>query len=752
MTWTLDAARTSRHLPRGLSVAGWALLIVGGIVGMLIQSSTRAPVPEVPLTIGMGVFFALLLARLVVALLRQPERRTAIASMTIGVTLWAAGSATVASVVHAEAPTFPAPGEMLFLAAYVAMAAFVRFDAGHRRGAAMTPWLDAVIVCGGAGALAAVLLLTPFVQAFPQGGVPLMIALIYPVINVVLALVVIGQWALAARPMSRRDVTLVAGFLLMAFAESSLILKLSTGPYQFSMTVIILWGSALLLLVGAACSPRPPQATLARRLPAWFLAVSFLLAIVLLVARPQGTVGAAVAIPAVLTLLATSLRLTIALKESRESTENYRLAVTDDLTGLPNRRALMRELDERLPGPEPVSLILFDLDGFKEVNDTLGHGAGDTLLELVALRIRETLPAYLPFARVGGDEFAVICPTDDEIALMELAALIRQTLLARARVDGLDLAIDASAGIAIRDGEVSNAVDLLRRADVAMYEAKTNRSGAQIYSADRDEFSRQRLQLNDELRKALDRGQIQVWYQPKVSARTDAIVGVEALVRWEHPERGLLSPISFLAAARRAGLMQQMSEVIIEQALTDAARWRAAGQSLNLAINIAPSEILTEALMPLVYRGLARTGFPADSLTVEVTEDTFLNDPERARELLQDIRAHGVRTSVDDYGTGFSSLAYLRDLPLNELKMDRSFIAGILADARTHTIVRSTIDMAHALDLIVVAEGVESAHVAAAVAAMDVDVLQGYAIAPPMHPDDLLAWAIEKQRPVIRPI
>jgi diguanylate cyclase (GGDEF)-like protein len=641
---------------------------------------------------------------------------------------------------------------MLFLAAYVAMAAFVRFDAGHRRGAAMTPWLDAVIVCGGAGALAAVLLLTPFVQAFPQGGVPLMIALIYPVINVVLALVVVGQWALAARPMSRRDVTLVGGFLLMAFAESSLILKLSTGPYQFSMTVIVLWGSALLLLVGAACSPRPPQATLARRLPAWFLAVSFLLAIILLVARPQGTVGVAVAIPAVITLLATSLRLTIALKESRESTENYRLAVTDDLTGLPNRRALMMELDRRLPGEAPVSLVLFDLDGFKEVNDTLGHGAGDTLLELVGLRVREVLPANLAFARVGGDEFAVICSTSDEIELMELASLIRQTLLARARVDDLDLAVDASIGIAIRDAEVSNAVDLLRRADVAMYEAKTNRSGAQVYSADRDEFSRQRLQLNDELRKALDRQQIQVWYQPKVSARTDAVVGVEALVRWEHPDRGLLSPISFLAAARRAGLMQQMSEVIIEQAVNDSARWRAAGLNLSVAINIAPSELLTEALMPLVYRALVRTGVPADSITVEVTEDTFLNDPERARELLQDIRAHGVRTSVDDYGTGFSSLAYLRDLPLNELKMDRSFVAGVLADPRSHTIVRSTIDMAHALDLVVVAEGVESTHVAEAVTAMGVDVLQGYAIAPPMHPDDLLAWALMRRRPVIRPL
>ncbi|MDO8309219.1 MAG: EAL domain-containing protein [Actinomycetota bacterium] len=735
---------------RSLAIVGWIGLAVGAVVGVVLESRTEGPPNELALTLSMAMFYLLLLGRLFTAMSAYPERRAALASLTAAITLWAAGSASVNSLIHSGVPHFPSPGEVLFLTAYIAFAAFVRFDAGHRRGGRATPWLDALIVCGGAGALAAALLLTPFVAAFPEGGVPLMVALIYPVLDVVLALIVVGQWALASRSMTRRELALIAGFLIMALADSSLVLKLSTGPYAFTITLIILWGLALMLIVGSACTARPPQASLARRLPASFLAASFLLAIILLVARPEGTVGMAIAIPAVVTLLATSARLIIALRESRAASENYRLAVTDDLTGLPNRRALLKELDERIASAEPLSLLLLDLDGFKEVNDTLGHSAGDTLLELIALRIRESLPASLMFARVGGDEFAVIYATEDEIELLEQAATIRQTLLARARIDGLDLAVDASMGIAVREEGDAQAVDILRRADVAMYEAKTTRTGAQIYNVDRDEFSRARLQMGDELRRALQRGQIRTWYQPKVDAATARIIGVEALVRWEHPERGVLSPLAFLPVARRVGLMQQLSEAIVKQAISDAAAWHREGLELNVAINVAPPELLSGALMPVVYRALERSPVPLDGITIEVTEDTFINDPEHARDLLIDIRRHGLRTSIDDYGTGFSSLAYLRDLPLSELKMDRSFVSSVLTDPRSRTIVESTINMAHALDLHVVAEGVESQEVADAVTSLGVDVLQGYFIAPPMRAFDVADWAADWNRPAMR--
>jgi EAL domain-containing protein (putative c-di-GMP-specific phosphodiesterase class I) len=323
---------------------------------------------------------------------------------------------------------------------------------------------------------------------------------------------------------------------------------------------------------------------------------------------------------------------------------------------------------------------------------------------------------------------------------MEQAQAIRSTLLAPAKVDGMDLSMHASLGITIREPGDSRAADMLRRADVAMYEAKVTRSGAQLYDAQRDEFSRQRLRMGEELRRALQKGQVVTWYQPKVDALTQQAVGMEALVRWDHPERGMIPPMAFLSVARRSGLMQELSEVVASRAISDAARWQRAGLDLNVAINLAPSELLSGKILPIIYAAIEAAKIPTHVITIEVTEDTFLADPERAREVLLDVRRHGLKTSIDDYGTGFSSLAYLRDLPVTELKMDRSFVSTVCTDDRSRLIVASTVDMAHALDLRVVAEGVESAAVTAEVVAMGVDLLQGYHQSPPMPADQVEGW------------
>jgi diguanylate cyclase (GGDEF)-like protein len=481
----------------------------------------------------------------------------------------------------------------------------------------------------------------------------------------------------------------------------------------------------------------------ARALPGGFLIASFITAIVLLLIRPEGLLGWAIGIPAALTLLATGARLAVALRDSRVAGEAFQLAQTDDLTGLPNRRAVLKALDDGISAQRPLGLMLLDLDGFKEVNDTLGHSAGDTLLELVALRMRESLPPEILLARIGGDEFAILVYEDDELDLLERAQAIRQTLLAPAKVDGMDLAMHASLGITIREAGDTRAADMLRRSDVAMYEAKVTRSGAQLYDAQRDEFSRQRLRMGEELRRALRKGHVVTWYQPKIDAVTQMTVGMEALVRWEHPERGMIPPMAFLSVARRSGLMQELSEVVARKAVADAARWQRAGLDLNVAINLAPSELLSGKLLPILYEAIESAGIPSHVITVEVTEDTFLADPERAREILLDVRRHGLKTSIDDYGTGFSSLAYLRDLPVTELKMDRSFVATVCTDDRSRLIVASTIDMAHALDLRVVAEGVESAAVTAEVVALGVDLLQGYHQSPPMPSDQVEGWVRE---------
>ena len=736
----LRSLRDGETLVRVLGPVGWVVIVGGGLSAFFAAPADSSEVDQPILVFTLALFFTLLMIRIVTAAVIWPSRRLALIALAIGILLWAVGSAILNAAVPASATTFPAPGEFFFLASYLGLAAFVVLDATSRSSRAETAWLDAAIVLGGTGAIAGALLLSPFASNFPEGGIALLVAVLYPLIDLVLALVVVGQWALSARPWSWRTASLIAGFVLMAVADSSLVLNLSEGTYAFSIYLDMMWGAAFMLIAGAAVAPRPPQVSMARRLPGGFLIASFVAAIFLLLIRPQGVLGWAIAIPAAVTLLATGARLAVALRESRQAAEAFQLAQTDDLTGLPNRRAVLRALDDGIAAQRPMGLMLLDLDGFKEVNDTLGHSAGDTLLELIALRMRDSLPQEIQLARIGGDEFAILVHDDDELDLLERAQSIRQTLLAPAKVDGMDLAMHASLGITIREPGDTRAADLLRRADVAMYEAKVTRSGAQLYDAQRDEFSRQRLRMGEELRRSLQKGHVVVWYQPKVDAMTQMAVGMEALVRWAHPERGMIPPMAFLSVARRSGLMHELSEVVARAAVADAQKWQRAGLDLNVAINLAPSELLSGKLLPLLYDFIHRAEIPSHTITVEVTEDTFLADPERARDILTEVRRHGLKTSIDDYGTGFSSLAYLRDLPVTELKMDRSFVATVCTDDRSRLIVSSTIDMAHALDLRVVAEGVESAAVTAEVVAMGVDLLQGYHMSPPMPANQVEAW------------
>jgi diguanylate cyclase (GGDEF)-like protein len=736
----LASLRQGETLVRVLGPVGWVIIVAGGISAYFAAPPDSLEVNQPVLLVTMGLFFVTMLIRVIVAAVIWQPRRVALLALAGGIVLWALASAGLNAATPGTPTSFPSPGEVVFLASYIGFVAFILLDASSRSSRAETAWLDAAIVVGGTGAVAGALLLTPFATVFPEGGLPLLIAVLYPLIDLVLALLVVGQWALAARSGGRRTLTLILGFVVLAIADTSLVLNLSTGTYGFTMLLDMAWGVSFMLIVGAAVAPKPPQVSVARRLPGAFLVGSFIVAILLMLIRPDGVLGWAIGIPAAVTLLATGARLVIALRDSRHASEAIQMAQTDDLTGLPNRRAVLKALDDGITAERPLGLMLLDLDGFKEVNDTLGHSAGDTLLELIALRMRDALPPETLLARIGGDEFAIVTQHDDELDLLEQAQAIRQTLLAPAKVDGMDLAMHASLGITVREPGDTRAADMLRRSDIAMYEAKVTRAGAQLYDAQRDEFSRQRLRMGEELRRAIAKGQVVPWYQPKVDAVTNQAVGLEALVRWEHPERGMIPPMAFLSVARRAGLMHELSELVVRRAVADAAMWRRNGLDLNVAVNLAPAELLSGTVLPIAYDLIAAADLPAHCVTIEVTEDSFLADPERARDILLDVRRHGLKTSIDDYGTGFSSLAYLRDLPVTELKMDRSFVATVHTDDRSRLIVNSTIDMAHALDLRVVAEGVESAAVAAEVVAMGVDLLQGYHLSAPMPASQVDAW------------
>jgi diguanylate cyclase (GGDEF)-like protein len=744
----------SRHVPetvvRVLGWAGWAVILLAGVAGFLANPEADSVADETILVAALSIFFVILLARVVLTAVTRKSSRARLIPFAVGIVLFAAGSAVLNGTSDPSTTEFPAPGEWLFISAYVAWAAFLVLDANQRRGTNITAWLDAIVLIGAVSALAGAILLTPFEYAFPQGGLPLFAAVLYPMLDLAFAVVVVGQWALSARAWNRATIMLGLGFLALALADSTFVLNLSIGTYNISTAGSLLWGVAFMLMTAGAIAPKPPITAVSRRLPSSFLVVSFLVALALLLLRPEEMLGWAIAIPAALTLLATGARLVLALQESRRATEAFHLARTDDLTGLPNRRAVLSSLDEGIRGKAPLGLMLLDLDGFKDVNDTLGHSAGDTLLELVALRMRNALPSDMMLCRLGGDEFAIVAPHDDQLALLEQAQEIRKTLLAPAKVDGMDLAMHASVGITVRQDEDARAADLLRRADVAMYEAKVSRGGAQLYDAQRDEFSRQRLKMGEELRRGIARGEVVAWYQPKVDALSKQVVGLEALVRWDHPDRGMIAPMAFLSVARRSGLMQDLSEVVIRQATNQAAIWRRAGLDLNVAVNLAPTELLSGTLLPVVYAAIEEASLPSHVMTIEVTEDSFLADPERARDVLIELRRHGLKTSIDDYGTGFSSLAYLRDLPLTELKLDRTFVANVTTDDRSRLIVESTVTMAHALDLRVVAEGVENQATEDEVVALGVDILQGYHQSPPMPAGEVQDWVLQWNGAVTR--
>ncbi|MFE2430639.1 putative bifunctional diguanylate cyclase/phosphodiesterase [Streptomyces sp. NPDC059373] len=416
----------------------------------------------------------------------------------------------------------------------------------------------------------------------------------------------------------------------------------------------------------------------------------------------------------------------------------------DPLTGLPNRQWLLERawtaIDDAQRNGDRTALVLIDLDKFRSVNDTLGHMAGDRLLLQIADRLRLALPRGAEAARLGGDEFAVLLPTcDSPTRAQRIARTLVAALSSPLSLDGLTLVLEASAGVAVYPDHAGDAEGLLRRADVAMYQAKRDRSGVEVYEAKRDGNTPDRLGLLGDLRRALDAGDVELHYQPKV--RFDGqVVGLEALVRWVHPERGRVSPEDFIAIAETSGLMPHLTEYVLEKALGQIARWRAMGLEVPVAVNVSPRDVHSPGFAGAVAARLARHGVPPGALQLEITEHVLLEDPQRAADTLAGLTGHGVKMSLDDFGTGYSSLVHLRRLPVSELKIDRSFVARLVVDAEDAEIVRCTIDLAHSLGLLVVAEGVEDDETWERLRDLGCDAIQGWLVAAAMPPDETTAW------------
>ncbi|MGP3981069.1 putative bifunctional diguanylate cyclase/phosphodiesterase [Streptomyces sp. KR80] len=416
----------------------------------------------------------------------------------------------------------------------------------------------------------------------------------------------------------------------------------------------------------------------------------------------------------------------------------------DPLTGLPNRQWLLERtwtaLDEAERMGARSALVLIDLDRFRSVNDTLGHLAGDRLLLQIAERLRVALPRGAESARLGGDEFAVLLPiADSPTSAQRVARGLVAALGSPLDLDGLTLVLEASAGVAVFPDHALDAEGLLRRADVAMYQAKRDRSGVEVYEAKRDGNTPDRLGLLGDLRRALDAGDVELHYQPKVGF-DGRVAGLEALVRWVHPERGRVSPDEFITIAESSGLMPHLTEYVLETALGQVAKWRAAGLEVPVAVNVSPRDVHTPGFAGAVAARLARHGVPPGALQLEITEHVLLEDPQRAADTLAGLTGHGVKMSLDDFGTGYSSLVHLRRLPVSELKIDRSFVARLAVDTEDAEIVRCTVDLAHSLGLVVVAEGVEDDETWERLRDLGCDAVQGWLVAAAMPPDETTAW------------
>ena len=550
----------------------------------------------------------------------------------------------------------------------------------------------------------------------------------------------------------------------LTFAASRTVVLLVAGdlpasPVDFAqrhLVAIFLAGAVFFLVnhgvVGTAIALATRQ--LVRRHLVEDIQFQLLTSGLLLCLAPLALVGVAFSPVLIVVLL---LPIAAVRRSAATAVARERDALHDSLTGLGNRALLQTRLAQALREVDEGSaagtvLIMLDLDHFKEINDTLGHPVGDQLLLDVARRMQESVRQDAFVARLGGDEFAIVASVahdqpDARLVGLRLAERLSQVLSEPTTLAGVRVDVRASIGIALSPDHGTDVDELLARADVALYAAKEDRGTWSFYDPARDCHTPERLALLAELRDGLDRDELVLHYQPKCRARTGSVIGMEALVRWQHPVRGLLMPDEFIPIAEQSGLIAPLTMAVLTGATAQARRWMDAGHPINVAVNLSVRHLTDLSLPAQVEQVLRAYQVPAELLTLEVTESTIMNDPTRAVTVLAMLRSLGVRIAVDDYGTGYSSLAYLKRLAIDELKIDKNFVMAMLTDEDTAVIVRSTIELGHNLGLEVVAEGVEDTATWQALLPLGCDIMQGFLISRPMPAEQTLPWLRSWQPP-----
>jgi diguanylate cyclase (GGDEF)-like protein len=641
-------------------------------------------------------------------------------------------------------PPVPSPADIAYLVFYPCVAAAVfcflrREDESSARGL----WLDGALgAAGAATALAAVL--SPTLTSSGDIG-PVVVGAGFAVGDLLLIAMVLGVLAVRGRRGGSLWLWLGVGLATFCAADVAYALHVASGTFVVGTLWASLWVIGLTIASVAiwrpeqSAMPRAGRSTAILAIPL-LATVAAVVALVISSFQPLATV---VVVLATLTLVLAGVRTFVAFSQVRRLSDAHRQAVTDDLTGLGNRRALFESGDERLAQADPsarFALVLIDLNDFKEVNDSFGHHVGDELLRETARRLEARSRESDLLVRLGGDEFAILFRLRAEEDCAQSARRILDRVSQHVVIEGARLRVEASAGVAESRGTESSMSELLRRADVAMYAAKSGGARLKFHDPKLDEDNRSRLETIQDLDAAIVHGQFRLHYQPVMNVASGKIVAAEALVRWQHPTRGLLYPDTFLPLVEQSGLMGAVTRIVLRVAIEQIAAWRAAGTPIAVAVNLSASDLLDEDLAERIMALLTEHDVPVHELELEITESVLMTDPDRARAVLDRLRRLGFRIAVDDYGTGYCALAYLRDLPIDELKIDRSFIDGMGDDGRSAAIVRSTIELAHALDLEVVAEGVEHQEVLTMLAGFDCDYAQGYHFSRPLPAEEFAAY------------
>jgi diguanylate cyclase len=680
-------------------------------------------------------------------------RRWEVPLAAAAVTSYAVGN-TYYLVMMAEGGSlpFPSPADVGYLGFYPLMlSALVVAVRRYVRGLGSSVWLDCVVGSLGAAAVLAVVLSPVVSSALTSSSwLATVVAVAYPMFDLVLVAAVAGVAVLGGRHIGNRWLLLLVGLLVFAAADVVYALQVAADTYVVGTPLDAGWAIGLALLAlwvdGVERTDRAPAqettgATGKAALVVPAVATAAGLGVLLVSSRvPLATLAVALA---GVTLVAASARTQVAFRQVAWMADLRRLAsTTDDLTGLPNRRSLYAGGHARLVDPRHrrQSLLMLDLDKFKEVNDSLGHHCGDQLLVQVGARLSEHVREGDLLARLGGDEFAVLLEDAGHDEAVDVAVKLRAALAEPFALEDITLHTSVSVGIALFPDNGLDLGSLLRRADIAMYRAKTSGSGQHVYNSADDADDATRLQTVEELRTALTTDQLVVHYQPKIDLDTGEVNSVEALVRWDHPTRGLLYPDAFLNLVEESGLMSALTRVVLDLALNQAAAWHAQGRPLTVAVNLSASSLVDADLPEQVASMLAARGVPPRCLQLEITEEFLMVDRVRAQAILTRLRHSGVQISVDDYGTGYSSLSYLRELPIDELKLDRSFVFPMADDARAAALVASTIDLAHSLGLRMVAEGVETEAAYAELKGLGCDQAQGYFMSRPVSAAELDHW------------